>query len=252
MGYRIGAVEYLNALPLVSGLAQADFMRAHQVYFATPSELFPRLASGNLDLALLSSITLQKLPTAYALGNYGIASVDFVASVGIFARVPIEKIKRIFLDKNSLTSVALLKILLRNYYAPKYQIAPELCIGTQENCLTETDACLIIGDMALRARSNFPYYYDLCQAWNTWTGLPFVFACWIATKPIELDFADSFDKFQAQNLDKIPQIIAQIPHPHLCDFSQYYGKEIRYHLDAEMNRGLRRFLQESKNFEISP
>lgn len=249
--YRIGVVEYLNALPLVAGLAQADFMREHELYFAPPAELYQKLAAGELDLALLSSITLHNLPTAYPMGNYGIASVDYVASVGIFAQEPLEQLSQIVLDKDSLTSVALLKILLRNYYPKQYPILQDLPLVAVADLADPKVGHLIIGDLALKARAKFRYYYDLCQAWHAWTKLPFVFARWIAVTPIAAGFVQSFDEFQRLNLLQIPQIIAQIPKPHPCDLRKYYAKQIRYYLDNEMQRGQARFLQELQEFPSS-
>lgn len=242
--YRIGAVEYLNALPLISGLMQADFMRPHHLFYATPVELYRALCSGELDMALISSITLNKLSDAYSVGDYGIAGIDYVASVGIFAQVPLAQVKRIFLDKSSLSSVALLKILLENYYAKLYNIQAEVLYEPDDGVFFKEDAWLIIGDMALREHKNFAYYYDLCAAWNAWTQLPFVFARWIARKPIDMQFVQHFDDFQRQNLTKLSEIIAQVQPPHPCDLFEYYGKQICYFIDGKMNQGLERFLQE--------
>lgn len=245
-GYRIGVVEYLNAKPLVSGLTDAEFMQSSNIYYATPVELYESLSAGDLDLALLSSITLNKLNNAYAVGNYGIASINYVASVGIFSQVPLAQVKRIFLDKNSLSSVSLLKILLNNYYVSKYNNIQKLICVSSDQILAPDDAILIIGDKALYARANFTYYYDLCAAWHEWTELPFVFARWIACKPIDSEFIQSFDDFQRKNLTNLSKIISLIPQPHPCDLATYYSKHIYYFIDNEMNLGLQRFLAEAK------
>jgi chorismate dehydratase len=48
--------------------------------------------------------------------------------------------------------------------------------------LLEADAAVLIGDAALRARTDAPrrglHVTDLGEAWREWTGLPMVFAVW--------------------------------------------------------------------------
>jgi chorismate dehydratase len=62
----------------------------------------------------------------------------------------------------------------------------------------EHDARLIIGDAALLLSSGasdlareYPFAYDLGAAWKEWTGLPFVFAVWVAQRsaPVERSLA---------------------------------------------------------------
>jgi chorismate dehydratase len=48
------------------------------------------------------------------------------------------------------------------------------------------DAVLVIGDPALllAGRGGYPHRYDLGAEWQTWTGLPFVFAVWAARRQL--------------------------------------------------------------------
>ena len=49
------------------------------------------------------------------------------------------------------------------------------------------DAVLVIGDRAMRVPGDpFHDVVDLGEAWNTLTGLPFVFALWVAREGLEL------------------------------------------------------------------
>ena len=57
--WRLGTVPYLNALPLVGGLADAPGV---ELVEELPSRLAPRLRSGELDLALVSSVELFRTP----------------------------------------------------------------------------------------------------------------------------------------------------------------------------------------------
>lgn len=56
---RLGTVPYLNALPLVEGLADE---KGVQLVTAVPSRLAPMLRAGALDLALVSAVELFRDP----------------------------------------------------------------------------------------------------------------------------------------------------------------------------------------------
>jgi chorismate dehydratase len=122
-----------------------------------------------------------------------------VRSVMLFSRVPAQELtgRRVLLSRSSMTSVALTQLLFEHGWRAK----PEYAAGDAE--LTDIarfldephDARLVIGDAALllanRVRasgvehpgaSDYPYIYDLGECWKQWTGLPFVFAVWVAQR----------------------------------------------------------------------
>ena len=98
-----------------------------------------------------------------------------------------------------MTSVALLELLFANVWHAKPEFAP----GDAE--LTDVarfgdephDARLVIGDAALVLGSresgagnrDYPFIYDLGTEWKRWTGLPFVFAVWVAQRSTTVDRA---------------------------------------------------------------
>jgi chorismate dehydratase len=57
--------------------------------------------------------------------------------------------------------------------------------------LLEADGAVLIGDTALRARTDAPsrglIVTDLGEAWRDWTGLPMVFAVWAARRDFAAD-----------------------------------------------------------------
>ena len=99
-----------------------------------------------------------------------------------------------------MTSVALLEMLFENVWHAR----PEFVAGDAEMSdivgfdREPHDARLVIGDAALVLRGearphvaadvhatglpNYPFAYDLGETWKTWTGLPFVFAVWVAQR----------------------------------------------------------------------
>ena len=83
-------------------------------------------------------------------------------------------------------------LLLELLSGTVWQVRPEFATVPRRNPPTcqslagfPHDAVLVIGDAALRARApkhDYPYVNDLGAAWKEWTGLPFVFAVWVARR----------------------------------------------------------------------
>jgi chorismate dehydratase len=168
---RLGAVSYLNAVPLVHGLdGDPRFMVTRDV----PSRIADALHAGELDLGMIPSIE-------YAAGDYAIvpgvaiASRGPVRSVRLLHRVPLPDVRRVALDSSSRTSLALARIVLRERLGrdPDYQTLPP----SVPTMLEAADAAVVIGDRALDYQGDLPGL-DLGEEWTRSTGLPFVWAFW--------------------------------------------------------------------------
>jgi predicted solute-binding protein len=167
---RLGAVSYLNAAPHVHGLeGDPGFVLERDL----PSRVAARLHAAGVDLGIIPSIE-------YALGSYAIVpgiavgSRGRVRSVSLFHGGSLEAVRRVALDTSSRTSVALVKILLRERLGrdPEYvAMGPSL-----PEMLRAADAALVIGDPALDQEGST--HLDLGEEWTRLTGLPFVFAFW--------------------------------------------------------------------------
>ena len=163
------------------------------------------------------------------------------ASVCIFSDVPIEKVERVFLDYQSRTSVNLAKILLKEYW--KKDVAFIDATGEDfRSQLTGITAGVIIGDRALEQRTKSNYIYDLGEAWKDHTGLPFVFAAWIANKKLPEEFILAFNEANSIGLDRIDEVIRENNFIYY-DLDNYYTKCISYQLDDEKRKGLALFLE---------
>jgi chorismate dehydratase len=168
---RLGAVSYLNVEPIIHGL---DHDERFRLLREVPSRVAERLHAGEIDLGTIPSIE-------YAFGNYAIvpgiaiASRGPVRSVNLYLQRPLDDLRRVALDTSSRTSVALLKVLLRERLGrdPEYvEMAPSL-----DAMLGAADAALMIGDPALYSEDSVEHL-DLGLAWQQSTGLPFVYAFW--------------------------------------------------------------------------
>jgi chorismate dehydratase len=168
-----------------------------------------------------------------------------VASVALFSQVPMEQIERVYLDYQSRTSVALAKVLLAQYWNKNVEF-----IAATEGYIDQisgTTAGVIIGDRALASLDQFDHIYDLGLAWKQHTGLPFVFAAWVANKPIPADFMEAFDVANGYGLTHLDEVIALIPtSEQVYDLHKYYTENISYELTQEKRKGLDKFLEALK------
>jgi chorismate dehydratase len=176
----IGCVPYLNAKPIIAWFHTPAGEEAAEVRYEVPSLLAELLERREITTGLLSSFEIFKRPDAVVVPGVSISSSGPVKSVRLFSKVPFEQINRVALDQSSLTSNALAQIVLpelygvQAYYEPR---PPQL-----EAMLTEFDAGLLIGDPGMSTLGEGLHILDLGEAWLKLTGLPFVWAVWLANE----------------------------------------------------------------------
>jgi len=174
---RLGAVDYLNARPLVYGLELES--RLFSVRFDVPSKCAALLHEGSIDIGMIPSIEYLRGASAYRIvQGLGIISDGPVASVAVFTSRPIEAVRSMAVDTSSRTSASLLTILCREAFGINPELTP---MGPDlETMLTRCDAAMVIGDPALYADPDALNVskVDLGEHWTRLTGLPFVWAFW--------------------------------------------------------------------------
>lgn len=173
---RLGVVSYLNALPLIEGLEKLE---GASLSLAPPADLLDLLLDGAVDLALAPVIEAIRAPEPVALAPAGgIGSAGETLTVRLFSAAPIDAITRVHADVESRTSVALLRILLRELRGGAAVEIEPLRAPVAE----WPEAALLIGDKvetAAPSAATHPHRLDLGEAWRKMTGLPFVYAIWI-------------------------------------------------------------------------
>ena len=174
---RSASVPYLNAKPLLEGL-EAE---VGPVGLAVPAELTRRLQKGEVDVALAPIVASFETPGLTIVDAGAIATKGAVGSVLLFSRVPPQEARVVALDQSSRTSAALTRVLFRF----RWNASPRFVARPSDPDLTrlDADAALLIGDPAMVARWEGPPPIDLGHEWCEWTGLPFVFAAWLARTP---------------------------------------------------------------------
>jgi len=179
---RIGAVSYLNTKPLVYGLP--ELAPEHELIFDLPSRLADELAAGRLDVALIPSVEYFQNSDYTIVSDACIACRGPVRSVKLLSRVPLADISTLALDEGSRTSAVLGRVLLKQQFGVEPQLLPFPIDAPPQSI--HADALLMIGDRAMRRpEGEFVVECDLGDAWRRWTGLPFVFAMWVARKGTE-------------------------------------------------------------------
>lgn len=240
---KISAVSYLNTIPFVHGLKQSELIKIIDLQLDYPSICAEKLINGIVDLALVPVAVIPKLKEAHIISDYCIGANGAVDTVCLYSDVPIEEIESIVLDYQSRTSVALLKILLNEYW----QLNPELKkanVGFEEN-IKGNHAALVIGDRAFALNTKHAYIYDLSAIWKKMTGLPFVFAAWVANTKLPKDFIFSFNKALEKGLSDIDMALAieGDSYPNCKNPEDYLNNKISYNLDVEKQKGMELFLR---------
>ncbi|MCG2615405.1 menaquinone biosynthesis protein [Terrimonas sp. NA20] len=237
---RVGIVNYRNTKPLIYGLEREPMKSKIDLVGAYPARLAQMLIDGQIDVGLIPVGAIPLLKEYYIVGNYCIGAEAEIASVCLFSEVPLDRIERVYLDYQSRSSVALLKWLMKESWG----IHPEILEAEDESYrdkISGTTAGLVIGDRALEQRKVSTYIYDLGSEWKGITGLPFVFAAWVSTKPLDEKFIEEFDKANAMGLELIDEIVASNPYD-FYDMKKYYTLHLSYELTDAKKKGMQRFL----------
>ena len=186
---RIGRIPWINCYPVYGAIDRGLVRVPAEIVSGTASELNDLLATGDLQVSVVSAVEYARNAAAYhLLPDLAITCDGPVHSVALFSRRPIAELegRTVLLTASSRTSVFLLELLCRH----RWQVSPRLATARAEASDLDAlaglphEAVLVIGDAALllRARGLYPVHVDLGLEWKRWTGLPFVFAVWAARR----------------------------------------------------------------------
>ncbi len=203
----LGAVSFLNATPLVDGLEPDAGVR---VCRAVPSRLLGLLERGEADLALCPTVDFQRSRVPLEIVPCGgISSRSTTLTVRLFSRVPVDRVDRIAVDGDSHTSVALLAVLLDAMWGRRPALAPMPGAAGDD----PSEALLLIGDKVVTCgppAGRFPHQLDLGEAWRELTGLPFVFAVWMAPAGADLGtLPELLETTLRRNLGRLDELVAR-------------------------------------------
>jgi chorismate dehydratase len=244
---RVAAVSYLSTKPLLYGMKRSSIMDRIDLIEDYPAKIAQMLIDDQVDVGLIPVAATLRMESWNIVGDYCIGANGAVASVCIFSEVPMEDVTEVVLDYQSRTSVNLAKVLLREYWKKNVSFIDASGEDFREQ-IKGTRAGVVIGDRALEQRHRSTFIYDLGEAWKHHTGLPFVFAAWIANKELPEDFKAAFNEATGSGLQHLTEVIAENPFKPF-DLRNYYTKCIDYRLDEAKKKGLALFLQKLKDYQ---
>jgi len=178
-----GRWTYLNSRPLCFCLE--ELAPRSQVIFDLPSRLADGLADGRLDVALVPSIEHFRQLGSTIVSDACVACEGPVRSVRLYSRVPAGEIRTLALDEGSRTSAALTRILLADRFGVRAAVTAPADRRRPGGFPGRCDAGNWRRGM-LPAQGPLEFAWDLGEEWCRWTGLPFVFAMWVARPGLEL------------------------------------------------------------------
>ena len=239
---QIGAVSYLNSRPLIEGLE--GLLPSANLVLDYPSRLADALSNGQLDVALIPSIEYFRRPGYEVISDACVAARGEVLSVKLYCRVHPGQIRTLALDEGSRTSAALTKVIL----AERYGVIPKTEPLRMESTTTDSgaDAVLLIGDRAMHSpEESFTEVMDLGQFWYDWTGLPFVFAMWVARREVNTEGVDeALSHARDLGIANVADIAREeAPRLGISETlaHTYLTRNLHYHLTSAERSGLKLF-----------
>ena len=243
---RVGAVSYLNTVPLVWGMLHGVQRDSVDLSFSIPALCAEEIENGLTEVGIVpvAEIARQGLEI---VSDVGITCRGAVRSILLCSRKPIREIRTLAADASSRTSVQLARVILRERYGVEPAIAraqPDL-----KSMLADADAALLIGDPALRLHPAELHLecLDLGAEWWELTKLPMVFAAWAGKPGLASDelwnlTRDSYN-FGREHLEEIvtSEFAARGVSQELA--REYLTKYIRFEIGRAEQKGLQAFLE---------
>lgn len=231
---KISAVSYTNTKPFIYGIERSALLDQIDLSLDIPTDCAAKLIDGQVDIGLIPVAAIPDVPNAHIIADYCIGSVGAVNSVFIFSKVPVAEISTVKLDLHSRTSNNLAKVLLKFHFkkAVTYTTDPQ----------AETDAIVLIGDRTFGKKEEFAYAYDMGQEWLNFTGLPFVYAAWVANKPVPQAFINDFNEALAFGLSQRKLLLQELPKLANFDLEDYLLHKLDFELTDKKREALDLFL----------
>jgi chorismate dehydratase len=200
---RVGRIPYINCFPVYGAVDRGVVPLAADLVDGVPTTLNRLMAAGALDVSVVSAVEYARDADRYLLlPDLAITSDGPVRSVLLFSDMPAEQLggREVVVSTSSMTSVALLELLFDGVWEARPRFVPgdaeiaDLARFERGGAGSPSrPARLVIGDAALllqagpraaaaQAPAPYAHVYDLGAEWKRWTGLPFVFAVWVAQR----------------------------------------------------------------------
>lgn len=217
-----------------------------------PARSAELLAGDRVDAALVPVIAYQMIDGVRLVPDVCVGARERVRSVCLVTKgADLADVHSVSLDVSSRTSVALTKIIFREFlgFEPIWTDAqPDI-----DAMLDVSDAALIIGDPALRlsvagdSAIRTPHsvfkVFDLADLWHKYTGLGFVFAMWMTRRSsLAIDLAAARDE-GIVHVDDIAANYASDTGVGRDAMKIYLTENVSFSIDRSMREGLALFFE---------
>ena len=171
-------------------------------------------------------------------------------TVRLYSAVRPERISTVQCDTDSHTSVVLLQILLKELYGVVPVVSDWVGRGGDW-----PEALMLIGDKVVTdspPAARYPHQLDLGAAWTEMSGLPFVFAIWMAkrrTDPAVIATAAAIlDRQRRHNLQRLDLIVHRRAEPTgwpRAVAGDYLKHKLAFEFTGARRRGLELFFDKA-------
>jgi chorismate dehydratase len=240
----VAAVSYLNTIPFLYGIRHSEELSAN-LLLSPPAGCAEAFDSRAADIALipvggLTSLTGDDfdIVTSWCIGADG-----SVRTVVLVSNSPLKEIRRVWLDGHSRTSVALARVLA----AKRWHITPEWMPLDDYSVLdgpAPGDAFVLIGDKVFEHEGEFANTWDLASEWQAHTGMPFVFAVWVARKSVPGNVIDALENALTLGVERVYEAILESDFVDRPYAYEYLTGNIDYFFDEQKRMALQRFWDE--------
>ncbi len=244
---RISASSYSNTAPLIwSFLYGQNHGKYELILDNAPARSAELLAQKRVDAALVPVVEYQRIEDVLLVPDVCVGAKERVRSVCLVTKGEnLKDVNSVALDFSSKTSVALTKIIFREFFGfePIYKtVKPNL-----GEMLSASDCALLIGDPSLTIDENKYRKFDLAETWKSFTDFGFVFAMWL-TNAENAEIAKTIDFAAARDegLNHLDEIVSnyevEIPLARE-DFKTYLSENISYSISENMQKGLELYFE---------
>ena len=237
---RISAVSYTNTKPFLYGIQNTPLIDKIDLSLDVPADCAQKLIDNEVDIGLIPVAATLNLPEWNIVSDYCIGANGPVNSVFVFSNCAIGDVKTLQLDPQSRTSNNLARVLVKNFWKTGPQLITNAADYAQS--INPNTAFVQIGDRTFGKKTQYQFVYDLSEEWKKFTGLPFVFAAWIANKVIPRDFVYEFNTSLKYGLDHRQELLKTIPQRPDFDLDDYLMRKLDFDLTEDKKKALYLFL----------
>ncbi len=242
---RISAVRYANTYPFIYGLTESGFDKKAIIETDHPSACAEKLISGRVDLGLIPVAVIPYLKESHITSDYCIGADGKVRTVQIMSNSPFNVVNKVFLDYRSRTSVNLVKVIAGRFWQRDLT-----WVDTSEyfdfKSIRNNEAVVLIGDQCFEYENQYQFRIDLAEEWKRYTGLPFVFACWVSNKLLPDEFTTEFNNalsLGVNNIDKVSERFRDSGSITGTELRKYLTENIDFLLDKRKKEAMKLFLE---------